>query len=224
MLNKLLNRFKFIFYKYYFVREKIFFSRGAYAENSEFFGFNRVGSKSKVYNSKIGSCTYLGSNNCFDGVSIGKFCSIANDVKIDLGKHPTSQFVSTSPIFYSFLNPSIKSFNYIPGAIEEFEESPKTINGYNAEIGNDVWICNGVRIKQGVIIGDGAIVASGAVVTKNVEPYSIVAGVPAKLIRKRFNDKEIEFLLEFKWWNKSRSWLNNNRELFKNIDLLIKAK
>ncbi len=68
-------------------------------------------------------------------------------------------------------------------------------------IGNDVWIGNGATLMQGVKIGDGAIIGTNALVTKDVEPYAIVGGNPAKLIRKRFDDEKIEFLLQLSWWN-----------------------
>lgn len=89
--------------------------------------------------------------------------------------------------------------------------------GYSLIIGNDVWIGEGVRILSGIEIGDGAIIGTGALVTKNVEPYSIVGGVPAKEIKKRFSNEEIEFLKEFRWWNKDLKWLEENVELFSDI-------
>jgi virginiamycin A acetyltransferase len=80
----------------------------------------------------------------------------------------------------------------------------------NTIIGNDVWIGNGATIMPGVHIGDGAIIGTKAVVTKNVEPYSVVAGNPAKLIRKRFDDQTIEFLLRLKWWDWDIETISNN--------------
>ena len=101
-----------------------------------------------------------------------------------------------------------------------FDEFPST------DIGNDVWIGNNVIIKYGVKIGDGAILGAGAVVTKDVEPYSIVGGVPAKVIKYRFSPDEIKFLLAFKWWDKDLNWLKENKHKFQNIGefMIDKAK
>ena len=88
-------------------------------------------------------------------------------------------------------------------------------------IGNDVWIGEGVTIKGGVRIGDGAIVAMNACVTKDVPPYAIVGGVPAKIIRYRFTDEQIKFLLDFQWWNKSLEWIEKHAEIFVDIETFI---
>ena len=73
----------------------------------------------------------------------------------------------------------------------------------------------------GVHIGDGAVVAAGAVVTKDVSPYSIVGGVPAKEIKKRFSDEQIEKLLEIKWWEQSKEWIKSNADAFKSVDSIL---
>lgn len=96
------------------------------------------------------------------------------------------------------------------------------MGGYTILIGNDVWIGSNVSILGGIEIGNGAVIGAGAVVTKNVEPYSVVAGVPAKELRKRFTEKEILFLESFKWWNKDIKWLEENVVLFSDIKLFIK--
>jgi acetyltransferase-like isoleucine patch superfamily enzyme len=115
--------------------------------------------------------------------------------------------VSTHPIFYS-----TKAQAGITFADRDYFEERKPI-----KIGNDVFIGANVIVLDGVTIGDGAIIAAGAVVTKNVPPYSIYGGVPAKLIRYRFEQETIDFLVNFQWWNKDREWLKNNFKYFHNI-------
>ena len=95
----------------------------------------------------------------------------------------------------------------------DFENSPIR-NNKPVIIGNDVWIGANVIILPGTWIGDGAILAAGAVITKNVEPYAIVGGVPAKIIKKRFSDKIIEKMLLIKWWDWEDSEIKKNLELF----------
>lgn len=94
-------------------------------------------------------------------------------------------------------------------------------NKYGAIIGNDVWIGYNATIMGGVTIGDGAIVASGALVKDNVEPYTIVAGQPARVISKRFTDEQAEWLISFRWWDKSLEWIQNHAEEFENIEKFI---
>ena len=89
-------------------------------------------------------------------------------------------------------------------------------------IGNDVWIGSNVIIMSGVRIGDGAVIAAGAIVTKNVEPYSIVGGVPAKTIRRRFEENQIEYLRKIEWWNRSEDWIKKNAASFTDIEYFIK--
>jgi acetyltransferase-like isoleucine patch superfamily enzyme len=144
-----------------------------------------------VLNSTIKSCSYVGKNSIVQNASIGSFCSIANDVFIGLGTHPTASF-STSPLFYSVANPL---------NLKLIEEDSKFAEYRPIEIGNDVWIGARAILLGGVKVGDGAIVAANAVVTKDVPAYAIVGGIPAKVIRHRFSPEKIEQLLKMQWWS-----------------------
>lgn len=161
-----------------------------------------------VLDSKIGAYTYLvGSKvGCAD---IGRFCSIAAGTCIGgLGAHPVSM-ISSHPIFYSTRKQCGITFsdkNYI-------EELQRTT------IGNDVWIGENAIILDGVSVGDGAIVAAGAVVTKDVPNYAVVGGVPARIIKYRFEEKDIQFLNIVKWWDQPNNILSNNAHFFRSGDI-----
>jgi acetyltransferase-like isoleucine patch superfamily enzyme len=110
------------------------------------------------------------------------------------------------------------SLGFTPYEIGEKYMTHKILeSGYYVEIGSDVWIGDRVMIMDGITIGDGAIIGAGSIVNKNVNPYEIVAGVPARHIKYRFPADRIDFLLSFKWWNKDESWIKKNANLFANI-------
>lgn len=178
-----------------------------------------IGKLSRIANSDIGFATYVGSGCKIVGTKIGRFCSIGSGVKIIFGTHPTSKMVSTHPAFYSVNPPTCRGF-VTENSFEEYnyvDEKRK----YYVSIGNDVWICDDVKIMQGVKIADGAVIATGAVVTKDVGPYEIVGGVPAKIIKKRFTDDIIVELLKIKWWNKDLDWIKTNSWRFIDCEKFI---
>jgi acetyltransferase-like isoleucine patch superfamily enzyme len=158
--------------------------------NSKISKLAKIYALSKVSNSIIDDHTYISFSCTINNSEIGKFCSIASGVKIGLGKHPIN-FVSTSPLFYAKKNP----LNFQIVKKTSFTEHEKVY------ICNDVWIGTNAVILDGITIGNGAIIGANSVVTKNVEPYSIVGGVPAKEIKKRFSKEIIEKLENLKWWN-----------------------
>lgn len=153
----------------------------------------RLFSRVLVNNSEIDTFSYVGYNSIIQNTTIGKFCSIANDVKIGLGNHPLEYF-TTSPLFYTKVNP----FNFkLIDNLNRFQEY------IPVNIGHDVWIGANAIILDGISVGNGAVIAAGSVVTKDVPSYAIVGGVPAKIIKYRFTQNKIDKLLESKWWEYS---------------------
>ncbi|RPA38613.1 antibiotic acetyltransferase [Shewanella frigidimarina] len=161
-------------------------------------------------------------NNCnLPMTKIGSFCSIADNVRVIVGNHPTSEFVSTSPVFFSTKNQSGYTFTK-KNLFNEFVFANEEMK-YLVDIGHDVWIGQGVSILSGVKIGTGAIIGTNALVTKNVPPFAIVGGVPAKLIRYRFTQNDIGLILNSKWWENEHSWFENNYLDFSDVRKFIKT-
>lgn len=174
----------------------------------------------KRTNVEIGEYTYYSDNknspeNFYDHIEhhyeflgdkliIGKFCAIAEGVTFIMnGANHRMNGITTYP------------FNIFGGG---WEKSTPTIDQLPLKgdmvIGNDVWIGQNVTIMPGVKIGDGAIISANSTVTKNIEAYTIYGGNPAKFIKKRFQDNEIEFLLKIQWWN----W--DDEKIFENLERL----
>ena len=182
-------------------------------------GFNKIGNGCFIVNCSIGNMTYLSDNCRMIDCKIGKFSCIANDVKIVQYTHPTKEYVSTHPAFFSTLKQSGKTY---VNSQKFIEQAPiKFDDKYRTHIGNDVWIGAYVKIIEGVSIGDGAIIAAGAVVTSDVPSYAIVGGVPAKVIRMRFKTNEIRFLQELCWWDKDEDWIVKHASCFDSIEKLM---
>lgn len=210
-ISNLLTKVKFYFKKNLWLALSCKVSKGTFFE-----GYNKIFSEANIENSYIGVGTYIGKRAFLPKTKIGRFCTIAPDVKLVSGKHPAHDFVSIHPAFYSTRKQA--GFTFVD-KMKFLEFSDKE---YSIEIGNDVWIGSDVIILEGIKIGDGAIIGSGAVVSKNLEPYSINVGNPIKEIGRRFSSKEIDKLLEFKWWNKDLDWIQMNAEKFENFDNLFK--
>lgn len=145
----------------------------------------------------IGYATTLGYNNVLHGeINIGKYCQVGFDVAMHASNHP-SKYMTT------YINKNLFS-----GELRSLKEQKKI------QIGNDVWIGHNAIIVGNVSIGNGVIIAAGAVVTKDIPAYSVVAGVPAKIIKKRFSAEIIDELEELQWWNKTEDELEKIKPLF----------
>lgn len=191
--------------------------RGAYTDKATIYeGENILYPKAKVKGSFLGFGTYIASNTEISYAKIGRYSCIGPNVKIICGQHPIS-FVSIHPAFYSLEKRS--GFTYVQN--QKFEEFKYAKQKYLVLIGNDVWIGDSAKIMEGIKIGDGAVVAAGALVTKDVEPYTIVGGVPAKKIKQRFVQNTIEELLKLSWWDKGEDWIYNHAELFDNVESFL---
>jgi chloramphenicol O-acetyltransferase type B len=167
--------------------------------------FSKIGADTTTHFCQIGSYTYLTGASVVINTRIGRFCSIAHGLGVGLGMHPT-HMLSSSPVFYS---PGKQCGVTFAPEGSDFVEQAESI------IGNDVWLGANVFIRDGVTIGDGAIVAAGSIVVKDVAAYSIVGGVPAREIRKRFDEESIAILLELQWWNWPEDVLKKAKPLIK---------
>ncbi|MCL6509973.1 MAG: acetyltransferase [Anaerolineae bacterium] len=182
-----------------------------------------------VLDSRLGSWTDIGPNcsiveSVFDDYSyvagdaqiiyaeIGKFCSIASHVRINPGNHPmdrvTQHHCTYRRVEYGFASTDDEAFF-------DWRRAHKCI------VGHDVWIGHAAIIMPGVTIGVGAVVGSGAVVTRDVRPYEIVVGVPARPIRARFSDAVIEKLMRIAWWDWDRPTLEARFDDFRDLNAFI---
>lgn len=162
----------------------------------------KIEAGSQVIDTKIGRHSFCGYDCTVLNAEIGSFCSIAQEVTIGGAAHPI-QFVSTSPVFLSHRDSVKAKFSR-----HVYEHLPRTV------IGHDVWIGYRATIRSGVTIGTGSVVGMGAVVTKDVAPYSIVGGNPAKVLRSRFEADVVEALLKSAWWDWDDERLTRAATLF----------
>ena len=187
--------------------------------DSKFEGMNYVYSNT-TFQGEMGLGSYIAHNCEFYG-KIGRFCSVAPHVEVVVGTHPyTYPYVTTSPYFFSSLKQNGFAL-YDRSLVEEFRFADEE-KKFPVVVGNDCWIGQGVKIISGVTIADGVMILAGAVVTKDVPPYAIVGGVPAKVLRYRYSPESITKLLEIKWWNKDLIWLKANKECLIDIEKLLK--
>ena len=182
------------------------------SESCTFDGHNTILDDTRLVDTHVGRYTCIGRRCSFTNISIGQFCSIGSDIIAGLEPHPLDGFISSYPGFYM----------RVPNGYPSFIHKQLFDDARPAVIGNDVWIGSRAMILAGVTVGDGSVVAANAVVTRDIEPYSIVAGIPARLMRKRFSDNQIDQLLKFKWWDREIEWIKENAFLFADVETFFK--
>ncbi|MGY5805271.1 DapH/DapD/GlmU-related protein [Rhizobium sp. LEGMi12c] len=163
-----------------------------------------------LHTAELGDFSYLGPRCIVGDATIGKFCAIAAEVRIGAPNHPMDR-------------PSMHRFTYCP---EYYSADAVRDHAFfdrrkedRAVIGNDVWIGHGVIVLPGVKVGNGAVLAAGAVVTKDVQPYTIVGGIPAKFIRERFTRTVAERLISIAWWDWSFETIMERLADFQSSDI-----
>lgn len=165
---------------------------------------SELGRRNLIRNSIIGRGSYTGTNTIVKNTTIGNYCSISWNVSIGGANHSMDTVSMYSDYWYN------RTFG-----IKCEDLSCNDSNDREVHIGNDVWIAAGVNIVSGVNIGDGSVIGAGSVITKDVLPYSIVVGVPGKVIKKRFDDEIIEMLEQIQWWNWSHDYIVENIDLLR---------
>lgn len=178
-------------------------------KKSDFTKYTRLGSHVRLLNSQLGKYTRISKGCSIVYTKIGNFCSVAGNVQIGAGRHPLN-YLSTNQVFYNFNKLQNKWVHKI-----DFQEN------LQINIGSDVWIGTDSFIMGGVNIGHGAVIGAKSLVTKDIPPYAIAVGMPAKVIKYRFPPEVIEKLLKIKWWDFDDATIEQHIELFRepNIDL-----
>ena len=188
----------------------------------QFEGMNYVGKQSS-YLGNMGLGSSIGEKSLISS-DIGRFTSLAPNCTYINATHPYKPpFATTCPLFYSVIKGrNSKDFFFAERQIVEefryYDKERKIVN----KIGNDCWLGRDVTLIGGVEICDGAMVLAHAVVTKDVPPYAIVGGIPAKIIGYRYDEETIKFLLKIKWWNNKLDWFKENWNLLCDIEALKK--
>jgi len=173
--------------------------------NVRFEGVNKVYKYARLRDVSIGHFSYVSRGTQVYNAEVGKFTCIGPETIIGPGEHPVRGYISSHPAFYSMLAQAGKTFS----DKDYVEEIPRTIVGHN------VWIGARAIIRAGVTIGDGAVIAAGAVVVKDVAPYTVVGGVPAIVMRNRFDDETRKLVQRSEWWNWSTEKLAKHADAFR---------
>ncbi len=179
-----------------------------FVENSTFGRYTEIGQGTVVLNSEFGDYSYCTQRCDFANTTIGKFANIASSVRVGATDHPLDR-----ASLHHFLYRSASYWDDAENDAEWFEKR----RARRASIGHDTWIGHAAQIKPEVTVGHGAVVASGAIVTKDVDPYTIVAGVPAKPVRRRLPDTLAERMIALAWWDWSHEALRETLLDFRSL-------
>jgi phosphonate metabolism protein (transferase hexapeptide repeat family) len=175
--------------------------------------YTQIQAHSVLYGVTVGDFTYCAGYNQIDYAALGKFCSIASFVRINPGNHPAFSRIAQHHFTYRS-----EMFGFGADDADFFAWRKADF----VTVGNDVWIGHNASVMPGVTIGNGAVIGTGAVVTHDVEPYSVVAGVPAKKIKMRFDDGLIARIEKAKWWDWEYETIKARLSDFRNIDEFIR--
>jgi acetyltransferase-like isoleucine patch superfamily enzyme len=178
--------------------------------NSDMHSTSKICAGSQLVNSKMGKYSDIGYDCTIINTEIGSFCSLGANIIIGGAGH-TVDWISTSPVFNENKDHLPKKFS-----LHKFNLESKN------SIGNDVWIGNNVLIKAGVKVGDGVVIGMGSIVTKDIPPYEIWAGNPAKFIKNRFNENEKKELLKMQWWYWDDDKISKYAPYFNDVPELVK--
>lgn len=177
--------------------------------DSQLGAYTEVGPQTKIQETFIDDYSYIMDNGNVIYSRIGKFCSIASMVRLNPGNHPMNRATQ-------------HHFTYRSEQFGLGEDDPQVFSSRRSRpvsVGHDVWIGHGAIILPGVNIGTGAVVGAGSVIAKDIEPYTIVAGVPAKPIRERFSIRIQAALLRINWWDWSHEQLAQSIPDFRDMDI-----
>jgi acetyltransferase-like isoleucine patch superfamily enzyme len=173
----------------------------------------------RVFGCRLGRYTYLGCESEIENANIGRFCSIGPGVMIGLAAHPLGLNISTSPVFYKSRSETSKPTFNDPTLSPDsalFKDEHRLVT-----LGHDVWVGARAIIKAGVSIGNGAVIAAGAVVTHDIPSYAIVVGIPARILRYRFDDETIKDLQQLRWWDQDVEWLRKHACDFMDVRVVL---
>jgi phosphonate metabolism protein (transferase hexapeptide repeat family) len=181
----------------------------AQIDGSELGKWTEVRRDCRITGSEFGDYSYAMERVQMTYTFLGKFCSVASDARLNPSNHPIDRPTSHHMTYRR------RQYGFDDGKDEEVFEWRRD---NPVEVGHDVWIGHGAIVLPGVTIGNGAVVGAGAVVTDYVEPYTVVCGVPARPLRRRFTEETAERVEETEWWNWSHKELRDNIEKLSNLD------